>query len=299
MPQTRITCVMDREADFAELFEAHRQNPCVDLLIRAKHNRVLAKTRTDKTQDEGARTQSARLFDRLRHSPARGEKVKLTVTRQSARRKRSKQQARPKRVERVAELTLHYEPIEIRPEHKDQPPIKLWAVHAVEQAPPADAARPVEWLLLTSRTIAVPADAEQCLRDYALRWRIEDWHRVLKSGCGVENLAHDDVDRLQRALAINLVIGWRILLMTLLGREVPELPAEVLFSDLEIEVLQAYAKRYRIPPPTLLGEAVRLVARIGGYVGRGRDPPPPGHQLMWEGYRTLSNMCDGYALRTT
>ena len=85
-------------------------------------------------------------------------------------------------------------------------------------------------------------DARQCLQDYALRWRIEDWHRALKSGCKIEKLAHQCVDRLERALAINMVIAWHIMVMTLLGREVPELPAEALFSDLEIEVLQAYSK---------------------------------------------------------
>ena len=73
--------------------------------------------------------------------------------------------------------------------------------------------------------------------------RIEDWHRVLKSGCAIEALAHKTRTRLERAIAIRLVIGWRIMLMTLLGRTCPELPAEVLFSDIEIEVLTAYAKK--------------------------------------------------------
>ena len=64
---------------------------------------------------------------------------------------------------------------------------------------------------------------------------------MLKSGCGIEELAHKTAERLKRAIAIHLVIGWRIMLMTLLGRSCPELPAEVLFSDLEITVLRAYA----------------------------------------------------------
>ena len=76
-----------------------------------------------------------------------------------------------------------------------------------------------------------------------LRWRIEDWHRVLKSGCRIEDMAHETAERLRRAIAINLVIAWRIMLMTLLGRETPELPAEILFSDIELRTLQAYAKK--------------------------------------------------------
>ncbi|MDJ0863610.1 MAG: hypothetical protein QNJ82_15380 [Gammaproteobacteria bacterium] len=90
-----------------------------------------------------------------------------------------------------------------------------------------------------------------CLRTRSgaltLRWRIEDWHRVLKSGCRIEGLAHQTAERLKRAIAINLVIAWRILLMTLLGRACPELPAEVLFSDLELSVLRAYALKKTAP----------------------------------------------------
>lgn len=71
--------------------------------------------------------------------------------------------------------------------------------------------------------------------------------RLLKSGCRIEALQHRTAERLKRAIAINLVIAWRIMLMTLLGRECPDLPAEVLFSDLEIEVLQAYAKKNESP----------------------------------------------------
>ena len=112
----------------------------------------------------------------------------------------------------------------------------------MEENPPANT-EAVEWFLLTTVSIDSSADIEQCLRWYTLRWRIEDWHRVLKSGCSIDDLAHESAERLRRAIAINLVIGWRIMLMTLLGRETPELPAEVLFSDVEIRTLHAYAKK--------------------------------------------------------
>jgi len=76
-----------------------------------------------------------------------------------------------------------------------------------------------------------------------LRWRIEDWHRVSKSGCNAEKIANKTAERLKRAVAIKLVIAWRIMLMTLLGRELPMLPAEIMFSDLELKVLNAEAKK--------------------------------------------------------
>ena len=76
-----------------------------------------------------------------------------------------------------------------------------------------------------------------------MSWRIEDWDRALKSGCKIDDLAHETAERQRRAIGINLVITWRIMLMTLLGRETPELPAEILFSDIELRTLHAYAKK--------------------------------------------------------
>ena len=86
------------------------------------------------------------------------------------------------------------------------------------------------------------------------------------------------------------------MLMTLLGRACPELPAEVLLSEVEVTVLNAFAKQHRIKPPANLGDAVRLVARLGGYLGRNNDPPP-GHQVMWKGYAVLQMLCLGFSLR--
>jgi len=84
------------------------------------------------------------------------------------------------------------------------------------------------------------------------------------------------------------------MLMTLLGREAPELPPEVLFSNLEIKVLKKYAKK-NLKIPDRLGAMVALVASMGRYLGRTNDPPP-GHQLMWRGYKHLQLMCEGFLL---
>ena len=226
IPDTQMVCVMDREADFFELFDEQRKKPRVELLVRAKHNR---KTATDLT-----------LFDAVRQSPLKSQFL-LPVKRQSARAKRSKQKARDQVKPRTAQVELRYHPIALAdPGGHDA--IPLWVVHVREPSPPADA-KPVEWFLLTTCKLDDVEDALACVRWYCLRWRIEDWHRVLKSGCAIEALAHKTRIRLERAIAIRLVIGWRIMLMTLLGRTCPELPAEVLFSDVEIEVLAAYAKK--------------------------------------------------------
>ncbi|MCK5608141.1 transposase, partial [Candidatus Pacearchaeota archaeon] len=179
--------------------------------------------------------------------------------------KKSIQKARAARTGRSAEMAVRTIQVQLHPPEyfANRPPIDIYVVHAVEENPPADT-KAIEWFLLTTIKVSSAADAEQCLRWYALRWRIEDWHRVLKSGCRIGDLAHESAERLRRAIGINLVIAWRIMLMTLLGRESPGLPAGLLFSDIELRTLQAYAKKKGLNLPVLLGEAVLLVAKIGG-----------------------------------
>jgi hypothetical protein len=230
MPNTRLIDVCDREADFFELFDEQRRTGRVDLLVRAKYDRNIT-------------TEPFKLFAAVRGEPVRG-RVRIHVPRQSARPKKSRQKARAKRPGRTADLAVRSKRIELRPAHyhSDKKPLSIWVVHAVEEHPPANA-EPVEWFLLTTIDIASAEDAERCLRWYCRRWRIEDWHRVLKAGCRTESIAHVTAERLRRAIAMNLVIAWRIMLMTLLGRRTPELPAEVLFSDTEVRTLRAYAKK--------------------------------------------------------
>lgn len=230
MPQTRLITVGDREADFFELFEQQRSNPCVDLLVRANHNRAI-------------REEPFKLFDGIRQVPPQTT-VQVVVPRQSARPKLSKKKARHQRPGRRATLEVRYQRVQLLPPkyHSSNAPVDIWVIHAVEPAPPAET-NPVEWFVLTTVDLLSAQDAVQCLRWYCLRWRVEDFYRVLKSGCRIEQIAHHTAERLQRAIAINLVIAWRIMLMTLLGRHVPDLPPEVLFSPIELQLLRAYSKK--------------------------------------------------------
>jgi hypothetical protein len=230
-PGTRIISVMDREADFFELFDEWRQDPRIELLVRAMHDR---KTAT-----------GVKLFDAVKKTRVR-HRYSIRIPRQSARPKRSKQAARPARATRVAEVALRYARVKLpAPDHlvqQGKDPVEVSIIHIVEEnAPPG--VKCLEWFLLTTIHIRDVETALECARWYCLRWRIEDWHRVLKSGCRIEDVQHKTADRIRRAIAINVVIAWRIRLMTLLGREAPELPADVLFSDIEIEVLRRHAKK--------------------------------------------------------
>jgi hypothetical protein len=211
-------------------------------------------------------------------------------------RKKNNQTVRPDSRGRLATLAVRTIQIQLPPPcyYAGRDPIDVYLVHAVEENTPENT-KAVEWYLLTTMNVASAAEAEQCLRRYTQRWRIGDWHRVLKSGCRIDDLTHESTEYLHRAIGINLVVAWRIMLMRLMGRETPELPAQLLFSDIELRTLSAYAKKQRLKPPLLLGEAVLLVAKIGGYLGRNKDPAP-GHQLLWRGYTEFQFMCQGFAL---
>jgi hypothetical protein len=281
MPNTRLIDVCDREADFFELFDEQRRNPRVELLVRASHDRRI--------------DPETKLFSGIRSTPVRST-LKVHVPRKSARPKKSKQKASPARKKRNTELEVRYMSFQMKPPRQldDRKPIDIWVVHALEKNPP-EGNKAIEWFLLTTIKINSAEDAEQCLRWYCLRWQIEEWHRVLKSGCRIEDIAHKTAERLRRAIAINLVIAWKIMLMKHMSRDTPELPAEVLFSDTEILTLEAYAKKKGHPPPDSLGAAVYIVAKIGGYLGRKSDPPP-GNQILWRGYATFKFMCAGFEL---
>jgi hypothetical protein len=230
MPHTQLINVCDREGDFFELFDEQRKHPGVDLLVRAQHNRNI-------------KEEPFKLFAAVRHAPIQSW-VRAPIPRLSARSKKSKQKAQAARPARLANLAVRTLQIKLPPPeyyaHKEA--VTLSIVHALEENPPPNT-KAIEWFLLTTVTIASAHDAERCLRWYTLRWRIEDWHRVLKSGCRIYDLAHETAERLRRAIGINLVIAWRIMLMTLLGREMPELPADILFTDIELRTLRAFAQK--------------------------------------------------------
>lgn len=283
LQHTHVIHVMDREADFFELFRSWSESRRDDLIVRAKHNRQ---------GPEGTKI----LDDVERVDPM--ATIEVDIPRKSARPKKGRQDAQPPRTKRRATLTLRWIKTQVHPPEwglsHTLAPVPVWLLHAREENPPKDA-KPLKWFLLTTLPINCLEDAAKVLSYYAKRWRIEDWHRILKTCCRVEEPAHEDAECLKRLLAINMVIAWRIHLMTLLGREVPSLNAETIFSDLEIRVMRLFAKNYRLPPPTCLGDAVLLVGKLGGYMNRSNDPPP-GAEVLCRGFIRLSLMCDGLAL---
>src|ERR1039457_6616348 len=224
MPHTRLIDICDREADFFEMFDEQRREGAVELLVRAKHDRNIEED-------------PFKLFEAVRKTPEQS-RVRVQIPRQSARPKKSKQQARAKRPARDADLAVRFMRVQLRPAHyhADKAPIEIWVIHAREENPPSNT-EAVEWFLLTTINLGSPEDAEQCLRWYCLRWGIEDWHRVLKSGWRIEDIRHETPGLSRPAYAANFIV------IPLRGRTPPNLPAEVLFSDVELQTLRAYAKK--------------------------------------------------------
>jgi len=154
------------------------------------------------------------------------------------------------------------------------------------------------WQVMVGIEPGEPEDAARIVDLYTRRWRIEEWHHVLKSGCKVQEHQNETAERLKRVIAIDAVLAWRIQLMTLLGREVPDLTCTVFFDEWEVNVLEALEQdkgKRGMKPPFSLGDAIILVARQGGYLARPSDPPP-GPQCIWRGILPLDNLATGYRL---
>ena len=103
---------------------------------------------------------------------------------------------------------------------------------------PSQGEKGLQWHLLTSLPVSSAEEAEAKVSRYRQRWKVEDFFRVLKSGCKVQDQRFRTAERPRKAVAIQGVIAWRVMVMTLLGRKVPECAAEVLFAKEELEFLK-------------------------------------------------------------
>ena len=234
LPGTRIVSVTDREGDMFELFDQRRRQPGAKagLLVRAKFDRNLEGT-------------DATLFAELAAAPL-ARTVKIAVPRQREHPGKPSEPGRPAWPAREAQVEVRHKEVTLSapqtPQTRERPPLRLWAIYLEEKNPPADATA-VRWLLLTTVQVASVKQALRCIRWYCRRWRIEEWHRVMKSGCKILEHQNHDATVLLRAIALDAVIAWRIMLLALLGRTVPGLPCDLLFNPCECEVLELLARK--------------------------------------------------------
>ena len=118
----------------------------------------------------------------------------------------------------------------------------------------------------------------------------------MKSGCKIENRQLGTASRLEACLAIDMVVAWRIMYLVHLGRQTPDTSCTLYFSDMQWKALVAFSsKSMALPTPPTLYEAVRLVARLGGFLGRKSDGEP-GAQSLWLGLQRLDDITASYAI---
>jgi hypothetical protein len=273
--QVEVVQVSDQESDIYEyLVEARPAN--VALLIRSYQSRETV------DQQQAVRA-------KLRTSRVRG-KVEVEVRKT------------PEHPGRMATGQVYYERVKIRPP-RPRPglptglkPITLSAVLIREMRPPAGV-EGLEWLLLTTLEVLDFDQACEIIRYYTLRWLIERFHFVLKSGCALEDRQFSQADRLHRFLALANVVAWRLLWLTYVSRGCPDLPCTVAFEEYEWQALYSYVHKTTIFPdePPTLQQATLWLAQLGGFLGRKGDGYP-GVKVLWRGWQRLADIAQTWLI---
>jgi hypothetical protein len=154
-------------------------------------------------------------------------------------------------------------------------PQVLTYIHALELDPPTDR-QPIDWKLVTNLAVADLAGAVEKLDWYALRWKAEVFHKVMKSGCRAEETRLQTAERLVKFLALVAVVSWRIFFITMSARAKPDAPPDTVLTAAEINALDridAARARSRLQQRAL-ADYLLQIAMLGGYLARNRDPPP-------------------------
>ncbi len=269
-PKTQVVSVGDREADIYELFAEAQDPENAKLLVRARQDRVMA---------EG----QGHVWDHLRAQPLAGTQI-LQVPRKG------------KTPSREATLEIRYAAITLKPPKRktELQPCDMYAVLAQEVNTP-QGVEPLCWMLLTTVETTCFEDAIERLHWYATRWGIEVFHKVLKSGCKIEERQLGSAQRIEACLGIDMVVAWRIYHLTKLGRETPDVPCSVYFEEHDWKSLVFFISQDKDSmnhEPTLR-EAVRMVASLGGFPGRKNDGEP-GTKPLWLGLQRLDDIAAAF-----
>ena len=263
MRETRLVYVGDRESDMLELLvRAHESGYGADYLLRSQHDRALP--------------QGKKLWAEVLSTAPLGE-LRFVLPPSKGRKSRPvHQQIRAKRVKlsdrRGGELDVT-------------------CVIATESNPP-DGQTPIEWRLLSNREVKDFEAAAELVDWYRARWEIELFFLVLKQGCRVEALQLSTVQRIEKALILFMIVAWRIARLMRLGRTSPDLDAALLFSPEEWHAAYILAKKRPPMKAPTLHTLIRLIAGLGGFLGRKCDGEP-GMQTLWLGLQRVRDFAEG------
>lgn len=258
-PEKRFIYLGDRESDFYDLLKRAQQlDYPADLVLRAQHNRSLG--------------DDTKLWDAIDQQPA---VCGITFTKP-----RKKGEKSRKVIQEIKVLRYTLRP-------KSKQPMVLTLVQAKELHPPTGT-KPLVWRLVTNRSVETAEQAIELLDWYRARWEIEMFFDVLKVGCRVEKLQLDTKERLEKALAMYMIVAWRIMFLMRLGRTCPDLPADLVFDPLEWKVSFRLDKKPLPDGIPTLNQVIRNLAILGGFLGRKGDGEP-GAKSIWIGFMRVQD----------
>jgi hypothetical protein len=287
--ETKVITVCDRECDFYDFFKAAEQSASA-VLVRASQNRTVNR------RSRYAEKEVSKLWDYIMSKPIAGSYI-LDISAIEKTRHCKGRIARTSQME-VRFGSFKMNPPRNNPKQKNEvlTNIQMNAIYALEKHPP-EGEDAVEWMLLTNQPVITFDEACDFVRWYSLRWRIEMYFKVLKSGFRVEACRLGTADRLICYLTIMSIVAWRLFAITLIARTNSSTPCSEFLSEAEWTVLSIKSSRNDNQPasPPSIGEVVISIAKLGGYLARKKDGPP-GTLVLWRGWKRLMDLSKGWAL---
>lgn len=285
----RVITVCDREADLYDFFLRSHQIGA-PALVRANADRTINR------KSRYAEKNVEKLWEHMRKQPETGSYV-LEIAKRSKTKHAKERKARTATVSvRFGSFTLNPPRNNIRHSSENLSDIEMYAIYVLETNPP-DNEDAVEWMLLTNLPIISYEDAYEKVLWYCLRWRIEMFFKVLKSGFRVESCRLGHADRLAKYLTVMSIVAWRIFMITFIARTNPKTPCSTFLSDQEWKVLFLHSNINKPLPKKIpnIGIVVIWIARLGGYLARKSDGPP-GAIAIWRGWKRLIDLSEGLKL---
>src|ERR1039457_3961045 len=196
-----------------------------------------------------------------------------------------------------ATLEIRYRSIRVLPpigKQKRYPELTLTVIYAQELGTPKDR-EPINWKLLTDLPVSSRAEAIQKLGWYASRWKVETYHKILKSGCKAEESRLRTADRLVNLISVFCILSWRLFWMTMLNRTVSGMPSGAVFAETERQLLDHLDpdRTAACAENKSLSFYITKLARSGGYLARAGDSQP-GNTVMWRGLSRLTDIELGF-----
>jgi hypothetical protein len=274
-PGTTIVAVSDSEGDIYECLQAGAKGEA-EYIVRGCQDRALLEE------------EYPLLLQTLACKAVIG-KMKICVSKRDACTRDESKKRKWAREARNARVTIRSAKILLRGPGRPGaklPDIYVNAILVKEEHPPKGE-EPIEWLLLTSLPIETFAEVTKVIGYYCCRWEIEIYFRVLKSGCKIQELQFERQDRLEVCLAMYMIVAWRVLYVLMLGRNCPKMPCDAVLSEAEWKSVYVIVTNEEAPAkPPLLTDMMKMIAELGGYLGRKHDGPP-GPKTTWIGLQRM------------